>query len=172
MTSGLLEVERAAPTEYADVPPVELPRWRRPWLALLAAIVMMTAAGFVVANEVQTDHHFDTTRQSLNATQQQLALVRSDLASLGAALRVVNGQITQSTTALANDQTELQDAQTALAKSEGTVSSQGASINVLQSCLGGITQALNALSVGDQATAISALNSVTSSCQSAVVENG
>jgi septal ring factor EnvC (AmiA/AmiB activator) len=132
----------------------------------------MTAAGFVVSNEVQTDHRFDATRQSLDGTRSELAVVRADLASLRTALQVVDGQITQSTTALADDQTQLQDAQTALAQSEGTVSSQVASINVLQTCLGGVTQALNALSVGDQSTAISALNSVTSSCQSAVVENG
>jgi hypothetical protein len=138
----------------------------------LAALVVAAVLGFVASNEIHTDHRFDHTRQSLNATKQQLTTVRSDLTQLRLALRVVDGQAVHTKAVLTSDFAQLLRTEVALAKSEGTVSSQGTAISTLQLCLGGVTQALNALSVGDQQTAIAALNDVSSSCQSAVIDNG
>jgi hypothetical protein len=172
MTSGLVVAEHTTPTESADGPPVDSSRRRRPWRALLAALVVAAALGYVASNEVRTDHTFDHTRQSLNATQQQLTTVQADLTQLRHTLRSLDGQAVQTKAALTSDFAQLLHTEVALAKSEGTVSSQGTTISTLQLCLGGVTQALNALSVGDQQTAIAALNDVSASCQSAVVDNG
>lgn len=138
----------------------------------MAVLVVVAALAYVASNEVQTDRTLDHTRQSLTATQQQLSTVRTDLAQLRHALSVVNGQAVQTKAVLTSDFAQLLSTEVALAKSEGTASSQGTAISTLQLCLGGVTQALNALSVGDQPTAIAALNDVSASCQSAVVDNG
>jgi hypothetical protein len=172
MTFGPVVAEYATPTESFDWPPLDSPRRRRPWWVLLTALVVAAALGTVATNEVHTDHTFDHTRQSLNTTEQHLDTVRADLAQLRHDLRVVDGQVVHTKTVLTSDFTQLLRTEAALAESEGTVSSQGTAISTLQLCLGGVTQALNALSVGDQPTAVSALNDVSSSCQSAVVENG
>ena len=49
---------------------------------------------------------------------------------------------------------------------------QKAQIGSLQTCLGGVERALNALSVGGQDHAIEELQAVTSSCLSAAAGNG
>jgi hypothetical protein len=172
MTSGLVVAEHTMPTESSDWPPVDSSRQRRPWRAVLAALVVLAALGLVASNEVHTDHAFDHTRRSLMTNEQQLTTVRTELAQLRHALRVVDGQAAHTKAVLTTDFAQLLSTEVALAKSEGTASSQGTAITTLQLCLGGVTQALNALSVGDQQTAIAALNDVRTSCQSAVVDNG
>jgi septal ring factor EnvC (AmiA/AmiB activator) len=170
MTSGLLEAAPVTPV-YVEAPPVG-PSRRRGWGVFLVVLVVLAAVGLVVDNEVQTDHRFDRTQQSLDTTRNQLDLARADLTQLRQDLHVVEGQVNRSQTALNIDFAQLLQTQVALRKSEGTVASQSASISTLQTCLQGITGALNALSVGDQHTAIAALDAVSSSCQSAVVADG
>ena len=171
--NAVLMAEQSRAIEGTAVPRRRHAPRRSWWLpALLVTALMAGLTGVLVHNEMQTYHRYDQAKQSFEATSSQLGVARTDLAALLRELDVRNGQISQTTAGLGIDLGQLQNAETALAQSQGQVSTQSASINVLQTCLGGVTQALNSLSVGDQRTAISALDKVSASCQSAVVTNG
>ena len=130
------------------------------------------ALGYLVGNQIQSNTQFDSTHGSLNLTRHSIGVVRADLTSVRRDLRALDHQVHQTRTALASDTAQLQQIQTALAQAQANVSKQGSNITALHSCLGGVEQALNALSVSDEQTAVSALTAVSSSCQSALTSNG
>ena len=170
MTTGTLTTTR--PTDVADLeaPPA---RRRRRWVFVLAVFATCAGAlGYLVGNEVQSNTQFDQAHASLDLTRHHLEVVRADLTSVRRKLHAVDRQVNQTSTSLSSDTAQLQQAQAALALAQTNVTHQGSDITALQSCLGGVEQALNALSVGDAQTAVNALNTVSSSCQSAVAANG
>ena len=67
---------------------------------------------------------------------------------------------------------DTQDLETALSSAGATVSSQHATVDDLQVCLTGVEQALNALAVGDQTHALSALQVVSGACNSVSAADG
>ena len=150
------------------------PRRRRwPGIVLIAVLVLFaTALGIVSTNEVHTNTQFDQTHSSLDATQAHTRIVLSDLNTVRHELAGVNVQVFLTDKALAQDAADLQTAQSELANARSDVSHQTTVITDLQTCLGGVQEALNALSVADQSRAIGALNSVSSSCNGAVAANG
>ncbi len=81
-------------------------------------------------------------------------------------------QVGNDTTALDQDASQLLGAQTSLAAAQAHVTQQASLIGSLQACLGGVEQALNALSVGRQSRAITTLNSVSSKCTAAEASSG
>ncbi|HWE66317.1 MAG TPA: hypothetical protein VG298_06705 [Acidimicrobiales bacterium] len=128
--------------------------------------------GYLVGNEVQGNTQFDQAHRSLGLAQGSLHAVRADLGTLRRNLGALNGEIGQTAPALGRDTAQLQSDQAALARSQANFARQGSAIIDLQACLGGVEQALNALSVGDQRSAVDALNAAATSCQSAVATNG
>jgi hypothetical protein len=128
--------------------------------------------GYLVGNEVQANTQFEQAHRSVDLTRHRTDVVLGDLASVRRDLQVVSGRVDRTTAALASDTTQLRGVQATLARTQANVSRQGMAIDDLESCLGGVEQALNALSVGDQGRAIAALNVVSKSCQSAVAANG
>jgi hypothetical protein len=76
------------------------------------------------------------------------------------------------TSTLQADSTNLKGMQAALLQAQTTVWHQGAAINDLQTCLGGVQQALNALAVGDRDMGLDALGSVSGPCQSVASAGG
>jgi chromosome segregation ATPase len=108
----------------------------------------------------------------LGVTRTHVKAVVAEMSTLRRDLQTVNGRIDQSTTALAQDKTQLRGVEAALSKSQADMARQGSSITDLQNCLGGVEEALNALSVGDQASAVAALNAVSASCNEAVASSG
>jgi uncharacterized alpha-E superfamily protein len=91
---------------------------------------------------------------------QQLEKLRHDL-------EVLATQVGSDTTAYDQDAAELKAAQSELASTQVDVTHQTSMISALHTCLGGVEQALNALAVGNQASAISELSSVATSCSAA-----
>jgi septal ring factor EnvC (AmiA/AmiB activator) len=141
-------------------------------LGAAAALIAIAGLAGVVKNEVQTNERFAQSQASLTVTRQTLRATRSDLASLQHVLSALDTSIDQSQSALASNVGQLQAVEAALQKSEQVVTQQGSSIVALQSCLGGVEEALNALSVGDQGSAIRALDKVSANCQSAAATDG
>ncbi len=172
MTSEVLT--RPRPRDAQDAPaPTKDTRYRRKWL--ICAVTFVTFAlgmGVLVGNEVQANTQFDKIHGLLNLTRRQIEMVLGDLVSVRHDVHVVDGQVRQTTTALATEATQLHDIQAALTQAQASVSTQGSDITALESCLGGVEQALNALSVGDQGSALGALSAVSTSCQSAVSADG
>jgi hypothetical protein len=77
---------------------------------------------------------------------------------------VLTAQVGSDTTALNQDTSQLKGAQTALLAAAAHVNQQSSLISALHGWLGGVEQALNAISVGKQAQGLASLASVSSSC--------
>jgi hypothetical protein len=142
--------------------------WRtRLILVIVAGALFASTLGYLIDDQVSEQEHFDRARTSLVITRHRTANVAHDLAMLRHDVAVLMVQVGSATTTWGQDTTQLKAAQFALAVVQDDVSQQGSRIGALHTCLGGVQQALNALAVSNQATAISALNSVASSCAAA-----
>ena len=94
------------------------------------------------------------------------------LQQLSRDLKALKTQVGSDTVALSQDSSQLLGAQTSLSAAQTHVTQQASLITSLQSCLVGVEQALNELAVGNQASAIAALNAVSASCTAAEVSSG
>ena len=147
---------------------------RRGWwvIGATACSVVGAALGYLIVDQIQQRDQFGDSQTSLRITHQYATVVSSDLAALRHDLAVLKTQVGNDTTALNQDASQLEGAQTALTATQAHVSQQATLITSLQSCLGGVEQALNALSVGKQGRAIDLLNSVSTSCTAAAAASG
>ncbi|HEY3844998.1 MAG TPA: hypothetical protein VGL48_17260 [Acidimicrobiales bacterium] len=149
---------------------------RRPWrtwvLSGTAFAVFAAGLGYLTGNETQANTQYAEAHRALELEHHRIEDALAQLATVRGDLNTVNGGVSQSTTALADDALELLAAQTALSQAQAHVAAQGSSITALQSCLAGVEQALNALSVGDHGSALAALEVSTASCQTAVASSG
>ncbi|HEY5097306.1 MAG TPA: hypothetical protein VII46_04625, partial [Acidimicrobiales bacterium] len=101
-------------------------------------------------------------RSRLHGTDTQLVATRSRLAGTvarahraEAALGVVSAQSAAAGRTLAVETSQLASVQAQLATTEANVSADGVSITNLDTCLSGVEQALNQISIGDQGGAAS-----------------
>ncbi len=149
------------------------PRRRRRWIiGALVFALFVAALGYLIGNELQANTQFDQTHNSLNLTSHRIDAALAQLRPIRQELGVVNGQVSADSTALAQDTAQLQGVQKVLTNTYATLTNQTSTIGSLQVCLGGVEQALNALAVGDQAHAIDALDTVSSSCANVVAADG
>ena len=135
-------------------------------------ILFAAALGYVVTGAVQANDRYDRTHAALGTTERQTRSVSRERGQLHAALALLSAHVASDSAAATQDTNQLKAAQTALADLEAHVTEQTALIGSLQTCLGGVERALNALSVGRPNHAIAALEAVTSSCQSAASTDG
>jgi chromosome segregation ATPase len=155
------------------VPTREAPTPSRRWFIRIAAFAALAAGiGWLIGNQVQADAQYGRAHTALSDARHQRTTVLSELAAVKENLRLVNGQVEQTNRALTNDTVQLREVETALANAQSNVSSQQSTIAALHSCLGGVEQSLNALSVGDQSSADNALVAVSANCKSAVTADG
>jgi hypothetical protein len=170
----------AADILVSDRPGIPMPalsgarrRARRRWYWAVVAIILFGGLlACVIGNEVQATNRFDTAHTSLDATDFGIDLVVSDLTGARHQLGTIDGQVSSATIALTQDAAELKAAQTALANAQSQVAQQTTMISALHVCLGGVEQALTALSVNDRTHAIAALNAVSSSCDQVAGSSG
>ncbi len=136
----------------------------------LVALAMVTAAALIwalTASVVQA-------RAELRRTHRSLAEVRIQTRHVLHQITVTTTQIGRVQSTVANLQTTLDGDDATLAKEgqqlsqdQGTLTSQGVSITALGTCLNGVQGAVNALSVGDQGSAVAALDQVNAACATA-----
>ena len=172
METAVPDDTRTSPVEAQDA--VRRPP-RRTLLRVLGAVLVVAVAlvvGALVRDQIRADHRYDRSRQSLAVTRHQLVLVQTDLGRVRRDLAAVNGQIGVAGKTLSQDTAQLQGLETALSSAGATVSSQHATVDDLQVCLTGVEQALNALAVGDQTHALSALQVVSGACNSVSAADG
>lgn len=142
-------------------------------MVTLACVLLVGAAlSYLLYDAVQANHRYDRARASLHITRRDTAFVSFELAKARTDLSLLSRQVGNDTTALSQDASALQGAQTALSAAQAHVSQQSTLITSLNTCLGGVEQALNALSVGNQVSAIVALHGVSQSCSAAVAASG
>jgi septal ring factor EnvC (AmiA/AmiB activator) len=172
VSTALLEATWPLDDPDAPAPPRPKKR-RRGWLLGMASFVLFAGGlGYLVGNHIQSVTQFDQAHLAFTRTQHRLAVERTDLTSFRRELSQIDHQVHEAAADWATDTAQLQQIQSSLVQAEANVSHQGSDIAALQSCLGGVEQALNALSVGDEQTAVGALTKVASSCAGAVSSNG
>ena len=149
------------------------PARRLGWIIGLALALLFAAAlGYVVNDTVQENASYDRAHSALETTGRKTTSVSATLAQLHAALALLSARVASDSAADTQDTNQLKAAQAALASLQAHVTEQTALIGSLQTCLGGVERALNALSVGRTDHAIAALQAVTSSCKSAAAADG
>jgi hypothetical protein len=168
---SLLELEgRPFPTE-PPAPPRLTHRAR--WVIGLGATALFLAAlGYLIHDQVLTRAQYDRAHTSLGVTQQQTHTVSAQLREVARDLKDLKTQVGSDNTALSQDSAQLLGAQTSLSAAQAHVTQQASLIGSLQACLVGVEQALNELAVGSQASAIAALNAVSTSCTAAEASSG
>jgi hypothetical protein len=144
-------------------------RWT---VGIVVGAFFAAALGYLIDDQVRAHDQFEQARTSLGDTRHQTDTVSSQLTELRHNLGLLTTQVGNDSTALSQDASQLKGAETALATDEAHVSQQASQITSLHTCLGGVERALNALSVGKESRAITALNSVTSSCSAAAASSG
>ena len=127
---------------------------------------------FVLGNERQANTQFEQAHDSLVQTRARIAAAEVQLTAVRQDLRFLKVQIDSPQSALSSDSALLQSVRTALVQAEKNASDKSSYIGNLKACQGGVQQALNALSVGDQNHAVSALNGVSTACRSAAAAGG
>jgi septal ring factor EnvC (AmiA/AmiB activator) len=157
----------AAGPEWSRPPRPRRVRRMRPMklvAGITALVVFGVTLGWLVNDEVRANDRYDQTRDSLTVTRHEIETASQELASVRRQLTLVIAQVGSDSTALAQDQSQLQAAQATLTTALANVSQQTSQIASLHTCLGGVEQALNALAVNNQASALLALSSVATSC--------
>lgn len=165
-----------APRAHRGARPRVRPAHRRQRRSRVGTVLGAAAAvgllASLIGNELQANARFDTAHRSLLATRYGIDLVEASLAGARGELAAVDGQVGAATVALQQDSAELQAARSALTDAQAHVWQQTSTIGALNTCLGGVEQALNALSVDDQGHAIAALQAVASSCGQVTASRG
>ena len=178
MVAGMAVSERTPDaTDDAGRPDRSRPdRGRHRWIRVAALCAVLAACVGVsvqaTTDEISANARTDQAHRALDATRDHLGLVLAGLAAVRADRRTVDGQVGLEAATLAQDTTQLQGVETALASARTGVADQTSAVHDLQTCLGGVEQGLNALSVGDRVHALDALDAVSATCTAAIAANG
>lgn len=165
-----LELEDERDFLLEALPPTA--RRRRHWVPItLAVLVVAAVLVFIAGNERQANTQFDQADHSLVQTRDRIAAAETELTEVRNNLRFLRVQISSSEKAMSADTTLLQGVRAALAQAQQDATDKSSYIVSLKSCQGGVQQAVNALSVGDESHAVAALNAVSTACQSAAVSS-
>jgi chromosome segregation ATPase len=169
---SLLELEGRRPFPTEPPAPPRLHRRARWVIGLGAAAVFVAALGYLIHDQVLTRADYGRAHTALDTTQRRTHTVSGQLQEVARDLRDLKTQVGSDTTALNQDSAQLLGAQTSLSAAQAHVTQQASLIGSLQACLIGVEQALNELAVGNQASAIAALNAVSTSCTAAEASSG
>jgi hypothetical protein len=130
------------------------------------------ALGYLIVDQAEARTQYGRAHTSLGLTQHRSRTVSTELQEASRDLSVLKTQVGSDTTALSQDSSQLLGAQTSLSAAQAHVTEQASLITSLQTCLVGVEQALNELAVGNQTSAIAALNAVSTSCTAAEASSG
>ncbi len=171
---AILDAHGAPPVEEAA--PAPRPRTRRFYvrvgLLVVACALVLSAVGWLVADQIAERDQFTRAHSSLVDTRQHIAAESAALTRLRHKLADLTTQVGNDTTAVSQTTAQLNGAQSELTAAKTHATEQTSLIGSLQTCLGGVQRSLNALSLGALNAAVNALNSVTASCNSASAANG
>ena len=135
----------------------------------MGALLLLTTGIF---SDLRVRSELRQARMSLRATRSDLALVVRNLSSAQAVLvktagerTVLQNQLVATAHELDTAEASLSSSQTGLSDANKSIATQGVDIAVLNTCLGGVEQALNAIAVGDDNGAVTSISAVSGSCQ-------
>lgn len=110
------------------------------------------------ATLTSTQHHLGDLRVQLGSTRAEQSIAASEVQGLANSISLV--------------QTTLANTNASIASTEQGIEVAGVDISELDTCLGGVTQALDQVGVGETQGAITSLNAVAQSCNAAKPSTG
>ena len=150
------------PGPDTDAGPDSRHRWW--WAAItigLVAVIGLTGWGL----RARAEHA--TAARALAAERAEVRRTLVAISTTESHLATVSAQRARATATLDLETGLLGTAESDLARDASTLSSQGVDISELSACLNGVQQAMNAVSVGDDADAVTALEAAAPSCAAA-----
>jgi uncharacterized protein HemX len=145
------------------------PKESKKWLALIIACAVVILALFVML--ALNDYHAHKAMQNstiqLSAAENQLIKANKESASYRQLLAHEQKILKESQGNLADARAQIVELKSALSNSQSESNSQTAQLGVMQACLTGVLTSLNDAGNNDYPTAIAALQSVQSSCNTA-----
>ena len=130
-------------------------------LAILAVFCVLVATDLGGRAEVRRTTH------TLASTQNSQTREAARLAATQAQMRATVAEVHSLEAAITQVQTSLATSNAAISATEQGLVSAGFDISALHTCLGGVTQALDQVGVGQRQGALSSLGSVSTSCDAA-----
>jgi hypothetical protein len=130
-----------------------------------AVVLVVLAAG--VAMGVSSRAQLQRTDAGLTAMRARLHQTVGRARQAESTLAAVTAQASSAAHLLSTETAQLASVQSQLASTEANVFANGVSINDLDTCLSGVEQALNEISLNDQHDAATTLNGVAASCRAA-----
>lgn len=134
-------------------------------VTITGAVVVATCALFVTelrarAEVRRTTHELASTQNRQEQEQAHLLGTQAQMRSALSGLRTLEGSISQTQTSLATSNATISTLERGLVL-------DGFDISALNTCLGGVTQALDQVAVGQTKGALSSLGAVSTSCNAA-----
>jgi septal ring factor EnvC (AmiA/AmiB activator) len=138
-------------------------RWRVATGAAVLAVALATGC-LLVVSDVQARTEIRTTEVSLATVDQRLSGVQSELARARRRLAAADSGAATVTGSFDAAQSTLATTRKSLSAAEAGIHSQGVDLGVLNSCLSGVEEALNQISVGQTSAGLATLRAAASSC--------
>jgi hypothetical protein len=138
--------------------------WLRPGLVYAVGSLVLIA---LIVAAVNGTNRLQRTNDSITATRAELHRTATEVVKARAQLAVSTNQSDAAGRALAAAASQLTQVRAELASAQAGVRLDGVSISELDSCLSGVDQALNQISLGDQAGAAASLGQVAANCKAA-----
>jgi hypothetical protein len=133
-------------------------------MAYACGVVLMVAAVWVTADTSARLHRADAELAAVRARVQRTV---SRIDGTRAALHKVSVQSATAARMLDTESSELATDQSHLSAAEADFTTKGVNISDLTTCLSGVQQALNEISLGDRPDAVTSLDRVGPTCKAA-----
>lgn len=134
---------------------------------LVVGLLILALVAILATNDAGTHRSLTQTRTDLTSTRHQLSSSRSNLSTTEKQLAAITKQRDSLSLQLLAQTTTVTGLQNSLSNAQQQVDLQAGQISILKTCLQGVSNALSDVSIGDYLSAVSALDSVQVSCQSA-----
>lgn len=138
---------------------------KRSALAFTLAVLITACALLVTDLRARTEVRRVTS--ALTSTENHLSTAQAQLMSVQAQMKATAAEVQTLEASIVQTQSTLATSIAATASTERGIIYGGFDISALNTCLGGVTQALDQVAVGQTAGALSSLGAASSSCNSA-----
>ncbi len=140
---------------------------RKKAAALALALAVLGAASVLLVTDLRARAEARRATSAFTLTQVQLAQERAHLLGAQAQMRATVSDVQALAASISQTQTSLASSIAAVSSTERGLVYGGYDISALNTCLGGVTQALDQVAVGQTAGALSSLGAVSTTCNSA-----
>lgn len=140
--------------------------------ALALTLAVLGAACVLLVTDLRARSEVRRATNAFTLEQVHLAQERAHLVGVQAQMRATASEVQTLEASISQTQTSLATSIAAVSSTERGLVYGGFDISALNTCLGGVTQALDQVAVGQTVGALSSLGAVSTSCNSATTGTG